>query len=352
MPAYNTIALQHYWGFKWLDRTGLKAGWLVVLVFALNWLVLLAAELSGVTVFESQVLQWLFPTLLSLFLVIWIALARGAQFDFDHMVSSGLAEGHLYADFIVCRRRSVRLTELAIGVVLGVLVYFIGRGFEAGGDLGSSLVSIFNDLRNSTVTGLYELLEISLFGLLGICCVRNASFLYRQVGLFSIIARGVSVNLLCTEPLGEFANQPLRTLIGTMATLSVMLFMLNSSDSLISQYYLLGIPIQILMVVLTIYVSRPMLQIRKKIRQCKQLELEKVRAAIAGDRDALKETCIHPHEDDFTFADLLYYEDKIDALWEWPLNGQVRRIVFYLILPPLAWSLAAFVEMSLDSLIQ
>jgi hypothetical protein len=264
MPTYDTIALYHYWGFKWLDRTRLKAGWLVVLVFALDWLVLFAAELSGVTVFESQVLQWLFPTLLSLFLVIWIALARGAQFDFDHMVSSGLAERHLYADFIVCRRRSARLAELAIGVILGVLVYFIGRGFEAGENLGSSMVSIFSDLRNSTVTGLYELLEISLFGILGICTVRNASFLYRQVGLFSIIARGLSVNLLCTEPLGEFANQPLRTLIGTMAILSVMLFMLNSSDSLISQYYLLGIPIQIVMAALTIYVSRPMWQVRKK----------------------------------------------------------------------------------------
>ena len=352
MPSYDTIALYHYWGFKWLDRTRLKAGWLVVLVFALNWLVLFTAELSGVTVFESQMLQWLFPTLLSLFLVIWIALARGAQFDFDHMVSSGLAERHLYADFIVCSRRSVSLTELAIGVAGGVLVYFIGRGFGEDESLGSSIVSIFSDLRNPTITGLYELVEISLFGILGICTVRNATFLYRQVGLFSLIARGVSVNLLSIEALGEFANQPLRTLIGTMAVLSVMLFMLNSSDSLISQYYLLGIPIQILMVVLTLYVSRPMWQIRKKIRQCKQRELEKVRAAIAGDRDALKETCIHPHQDDFTFADLLYYEDKIDALWEWPLNGQVRRIVFYLILPPLAWSLAAFVEMSLDSLIQ
>lgn len=46
-----------------------------------------------------------------------------------------------------------------------------------------------------------------------------------------------------------------------------------------------------------------------------------MRAAIAGDRDALKETCIHPHQDDFTFTDLLYYEDKIDPVGvapEWP----------------------------------
>jgi hypothetical protein len=352
MPTYDTIALYHYWGFKWLDRTGLKAGWLVILVFALNWGVLYAAHIAGVTVFDSQTLSWLFPALLSLFLVIWIALARGAQFDFDYLVSAGLAEQHLYADFIVCKQREVRLAELVIGAVLGILVYLIGRGFEAGDDLGLTIVDVFGDFGNSAVTGFFELLELSLFGVVGICVVRNTTFLYRQVRLFSRIARGISVNLLCTEPLGEFANQPLRTLIGTMAILSVMLFLLNSGDEMTSQYFMLGIPIQVLMLALTIFVSGPMWQVRNKIRQSKHRELEKVRAAIAGDRNALKDTCIHPHQADFTFADLLYYEDKINALWEWPLNAHVRRIVFYLILPPLAWSLAAFVEISLDSLIQ
>jgi len=353
MKTYDTVALHHYWGLRRLDSTGQNAAWLAVGIFIASWGILAAVNLAGATVFSTPTLRWLFPTLLTVFPAIWIALARGAQSDFDTLESMGLTEKHLYAQFVVCHRRSIRLLECAIGGLVGVFVYLMGRSMERSEELNLTLEGVFDEfIASVTVLDMNIIIELVLFGAVGVCMVRNATFLYRQVALFSRIARDLNVDLLNIEALGEFANQPLRTLIGTMVFMSAMLLLLNSGEAFTLQYFFLGVPIQIFMLSLTLFVSKPMWQVRNKIRQSKHEELAKVRAAINGKPNALAGSCIESRQDDFTLPDLLYYEDRINAVWEWPLSTHVRRLFFYLVLPLVAWSLAALVENAIDTLIQ
>ena len=71
---------------------------------------------------------------------------------------------------------------------------------------------------------------------------------------------------------------------------------------------------------------------------------ELIGKAIAGDRSVLTNSRIRANKREFQMPDLLYYQDRIQSVWEWPLHTHVRRIAFYVILPPLAWVLAALVE--------
>ena len=45
----------------------------------------------------------------------------------------------------------------------------------------------------------------------------------------------------------------------------------------------------------------------------------------------------------------MMYEQYVKDIWEWPIQGYVQRLVFYVLLPPLAWVLAALVEQIVDS---
>ena len=53
----------------------------------------------------------------------------------------------------------------------------------------------------------------------------------------------------------------------------------------------------------------------------------------------------------FTPADLMFYEDRIKAIWEWPFEAHVRRLVIFGLLPPLTWVLAALVEIMFETML-
>ena len=71
--------------------------------------------------------------------------------------------------------------------------------------------------------------------------------------------------------------------------------------------------------------------------------------ALPGDRDGLRASAFGPELNTFTAADLMYYEDRIRAVWEWPFEAHIRRLVIFGLLPPLTWVLAALVEIVFES---
>ncbi len=107
-------------------------------------------------------------------------------------------------------------------------------------------------------------------------------------------------------------------------------------------------PIVLVILALGIPFGRPALLVRSRIRATKEAELAAVRRALAGDRSALDATSIRHLAGEFTAPDLLSYEQRIQQIWEWPIQGSVQRILLYVMLPPLAWVLAALVERLVD----
>ncbi|XOV86694.1 MAG: hypothetical protein ACFHX7_17200 [Pseudomonadota bacterium] len=45
----------------------------------------------------------------------------------------------------------------------------------------------------------------------------------------------------------------------------------------------------------------------------------------------------------------MYYEDRIKNIWEWPFEAHIRRLVIFVLLPPLTWILAAAVEILFEN---
>ncbi|MBF69264.1 MAG: hypothetical protein CMQ29_16440, partial [Gammaproteobacteria bacterium] len=81
----------------------------------------------------------------------------------------------------------------------------------------------------------------------------------------------------------------------------------------------------------------------------KTVEINIVRRALRGDRDGLSASAFGTELTTFSVAELMYYEDRIRAVWEWPFEAHIRRLVIFGLLPPLTWMLAALVEIVFES---
>ena len=87
---------------------------------------------------------------------------------------------------------------------------------------------------------------------------------------------------------------------------------------------------------------------KKRMRSAKQQELNSVAAALGGNLSALEQTRLST-EPGLSKIDLLYYQDRISAVKEWPFTDRIRALVLFGILPPLTWVIAAFIEISIES---
>ena len=89
--------------------------------------------------------------------------------------------------------------------------------------------------------------------------------------------------------------------------------------------------------------------LRRRIREAKRLELERVDRAVRGDRAALAESRVASEAQTMPLLDLLQYRREVADVREWPFDAWTRgRFAFYMLLPPASWLAAAMVERLLD----
>lgn len=348
---YDTEALQHYWGFKWLDATGLSSFWIALIhFFAVLGLLSLMETILHIT--QSPELKWTVAFIGTGFPIIWLVLARGAQKDYSNIVDyagSGLRQ---FRGAIVQHSRAMRILETTLGALLGETVSTYGRAITASESLPTALGAPFTEFKNGLFAGTYSTLITLEFILAGICLVHLITFLSRQTRMFSAAARSIRLDLLNPEPLAVFANQALRTFLGLVGFAAMIPLLLNATDEIAGTLVPIGVPLFCVMLSLVIVVSIPLWIIRNRLRQAKRRELQLIERARNGDRAALAESHISGHQDAFQLPQLLYYEDRIRAVWEWPLHAHNRRIALYVFLVPIAWVLAAIVEMFVDTALQ
>lgn len=166
-------------------------------------------------------------------------------------------------------------------------------------------------------------------------------------------ARNVEVDLLDIEPYQLVAFQPMRFLLVLMSMLSLAIAsFLVLRSSLPEENLTEWVSIMVIgFVVLGVWITEPVFVMRDRIQETKERELELLVKAIKGDRSVLSESQISHMQNEFAGPDLLAYEQRIRNVWEWPVQGFVQRILLYVLLPPLAWVLAALVERLLDSVL-
>lgn len=94
----------------------------------------------------------------------------------------------------------------------------------------------------------------------------------------------------------------------------------------------------------------PVRGVHRHIREQKKAELDRVRAAIRGDRSSLVDSRIAGQSDAVSLADLIAYEARIESVREWPFDAPTMlRFVLYLAIPLGSWLGGAFVERLLSA---
>ena len=175
---------------------------------------------------------------------------------------------------------------------------------------------------------------------------------FRQLAELSKIARKVRIDLLETDFYSTLANPMLR-FVGLyifglcVTTMSFLVFTEGEYD--IGQMMLIMMPWYLPGLLLMSLYMIPYNIFSKRMRIVKLLELNKVSGALRGSRDSLKDSLIEDEKENLTKIDLLYYQDRIQKVREWPFTDRLRALVLFGILPPMTWVIAALIEIAIES---
>jgi len=263
----------------------------------------------------------------------WVILAQGAQHDLSEMGYDELAT--------LAPGRITAWVETLTGTVIGV-----------------GIIWTVIDLRQLPFSHVYlELLFNGLFWSMivwaAVTGTHMIGFLLRQHRVYLRVASTMTLRLSQLQEAQTIANPSLRfallaVLIGVMEMLLIQFVEVDIRNTLVNVIF---IPTALLMFLAIPLFVQPVLILRSRIRKLKRGELSLVRRAIAGDRSVLSCSELGEAADDFTLPDLMYYEDRISRIWEWPIQQHWQRLLFYTLIPPVAWIMAALVERSLDLLL-
>ena len=169
--------------------------------------------------------------------------------------------------------------------------------------------------------------------------------------IFSVIAESsrlsrasrhlAPIDLLDLRPLAPFARQGLANAFWTVGLFSIIaLFVLEVGFvSVVAWGGTLPLAVVIASLVL------PVRGVHRRIREQKEAELDRVRAAIRGDRSSLVDSRIAGQADAISLADLIAYEARIEKVREWPFDAPTMlRFALYLAIPLGSWFGGALVE--------
>jgi hypothetical protein len=168
---------------------------------------------------------------------------------------------------------------------------------------------------------------------------------------FSNIGARCRVELLDTRPLAPLGRAGLRgarATIGFAALLSLMLLL-----PLIGYYIPPVFIIGVLIVSLGLAVHRlltPMMGVRRRIREAKRTELERVREVIRAESRSRSKQEDHWQSIDGHLSDLIVYETRIESVSTWPVDSSgVVQFALYVFGGLGAWVGAALMERLLSA---
>ncbi len=278
-------------------------------------------------------------------LAVLVILATGAEKDLNER------GGEALIDDLTPSSLSARI-ETGVGLLfgLGTNIYFSALFV---GDPTESLELLTAEYYSNTVLGniMLEWLVFLALMVTGLLIVHLIGFCRRQIALFDRWANEFAVDLMHTDECQVFTLQPMRYLLITVIyiSLNIIVYQILSALGEGDAAFVGQMPLVVVMVICVIPFIHPVSVIRDRIAEVKQKEISAVRQALAGDRSALGGAQIAHIADEFAAPDLMMYEQYVKDIWEWPIQGYVQRLVFYVLLPPLAWVLAALVEQMVDS---
>ena len=159
----------------------------------------------------------------------------------------------------------------------------------------------------------------------------------------------VRIDLLDLDALAPFARFGLRLslwLLGASIFLVLMAAFVETDPLRASARIPLFVPVWVLAVGALVV---PSWGLHQAIRDAKAEEIERLREALRGNRNALDGSPVAHEAANLSIVELLEYRDRITALREWPFDARaLRRFGLYLLIPLASWVGAALVERLVD----
>lgn len=317
---------------KQLDRTGLSH-WLLGFGSFLTLTIVAIVNLIIVGYPDPDMYKnsIAFTAIISFFLVFYIAMGRGWHadvlhfLDFDQNIEPALA--------IIKPGSRWVLFELVVVVLCVTINVQINDSIDFG---------------YST----YFLVTICFFyGIQWVLIVLCVDVILRQLICLMRIIAIIRVDLLHADFYSTLANSMVRHVglyIFGVCIISLSYIVFTEGELSVGEMMLIMMPWYLPgLIIISLYII-PFNHFKKRMRSRKMQELNSITAALGGNMKALGQTLLKD-EANVSKIDLLYYQDRISAIREWPFTDRIRALVLFGILPPLTWVIAALIEILIES---
>jgi hypothetical protein len=321
---------------SWIDRTELPP----VVISIITCLLFLPFYNFGAMAPQLPFQGAAFPVAFALALMFLIQLTRGASGDLRLLILADKIDTSYHQSIGASKR--IALVELTVGLVLGLQRVQSQINFNYSGPFTMSEIMAPGAIIVFLAIIFYTIVEVHL-----------VAFCLRQVLVFRRIAKNFQVDLMTTELNNALSNPLIRFLmVGLVVTsFGMLLYQIVPFPSL-QRRMLQGGSIAALFLMAMIVVSLvPLFILKGRIAVAKQIEITQIRQVLKGDFSGVSQSHFGQRLAEFTPADLMYYEDRVKNIWEWPIEAHIRRLVIFGLLPPLTWVLAAAVEVIFESVL-
>jgi len=331
-----TNPLTHLPWLRWIDRTEIPSAVVGIFVCLLFLPFYDYEAMAPRLPFQGSA----FPPAFALALMFLLQLTRGASADLRQLIQADKIDTSYLGSIGASAR--VGLVELAIGLALGLERVHSQIDFDQSIQMTMSTLADPASIAVFLAIIFYTIIEVHL-----------VAFCLRQVLVFRRIAKNFKVDLMMPELNNALSNPLIRFLmVGLVATsCSVLLYQIIPFPSLQRRLFQGGAVAAFFLTAMIIISLVPLFILKSRIAVAKRIEIAHIRQVIKGDFSGVSQSYFGNKLTEFTPADLMYYEDRVKDIWEWPIEAHIRRLVIFGLLPPLTWVLAAAVEVAFDSVL-
>ncbi|MFN3238463.1 MAG: hypothetical protein ACE37D_15580 [Pseudomonadales bacterium] len=283
----------------------------------------------------------------------WVQRTKGNLLDIEalaKLTNQRLSDGQ---QCTLHETRAANFITLCGSFLLGAMFFFTGR--IIGGPVPAAVVidEIIREyiyLEGPIELVAWNYIAILQFFIIGTAVVFGIVSQSRHNRVMKALCDSLDINLLNTDQLAVVGGPLLRALaapVFLLAATGPFLFINEGASS--DGFYLLAVPTALLLTAFAATALPPMLAVRRKVIEAKRQELSIIELYLQGDKQAMSKSQVSHLQDSFTAMEVLEYRDRVAAIWDWPLHGQLIKLMLYLIIPPLAWAAAALVERVVDA---
>jgi hypothetical protein len=348
--SQNTICLVPFWGLKQLYQSRLSSFVIYVLLITCGVISfgLLQAIFSGVN--QDSAIYNLWPRGSAGLLVFSLMLGAGSGFFLATIVAvSRIMERKLHPKFVMLDATVDGALLHAVptyfsvvgGIVITTIIMSGVMGYILSADAGLSLLNPADMLAaGEAVFVQVYLLNPLYFVIAGLgvgAFVKGLQYLIH-------VAREITIDILKAEAYSGITIMP-----AIIFAVSSMLFavlgvawIFGDSSRITSFLQVWALVLSFICCLAIAVSSYPMVVLKNRIALKVQREKDALASAILGDTAALGDSCLA--EPGMGRAELMMCLGLANTLSEWPIGAQIRKIVLFGVLPPIAWSLAAIVE--------